>query len=438
MEPLVQADPHERPKQSFWKSPFAWITEHSFSRSFWTYFLAVFCFDAGYGVFFFLFNLYLLDLGYSEKLMGWVGGAVTIGSVLVMMPIGILSKKIGVKPLIITCFLASPIFNALRAVYIWWPAQIGLALLAGATMSAGTVCYLPAVARLTTDKNRTAAFSLIISASLGTSALGGVLCGFLPAWVKAAGVSLPAADLKRIILLASCAVVSLGLIPLFRLQFPEPAREQATENPARTSLRRWKPSPFLLRFLPLIALWAAVIASFSPFGSIYLSSVLHMPMSQIGLVYSGIQIVQLCMGAAAPIVFRTLGLVRGIVAVQAGAAVMLCALAVAHDVRLAVAAYLIVSALQWMSSPGLYDLVMSKTPDQQRNTASAATLLWSSLAASIATACCGALFARFGYPRVLFGIAALALTVAVLVWLLLTPKNNNGQVVQAGIAQQEV
>jgi purine-cytosine permease-like protein len=91
-----------------------------------------------------------------------------------------------------------------------------------------------------------------------------------------------------------------------------------------------------------------------------------------------------------------------------------------------------------MSSPGLYDLVMSKTPDQQRNTASAATLLWSSLAASIATACCGALFARFGYPRVLFGIAALALTVAVLVWLLLTPKNNNGQVVQAGIAQQEV
>lgn len=117
---------------------------------------------------------------------------------------------------------------------------------------------------------------------------------------------------------------------------------------------------------------------------------------------------------------------------------MLCALALAHDVKLAIAAYLIVSALQWMSSPGLYDLVMSKTPDRQRNTASAATLFWSSVAASVAIACCGVLFARFGYPRVLFGIAALALTVAVLVWLLLTPKDNSEQVVQAGVAQQEV
>ena len=374
--------------------------------------------------------------------MGWVGGALTIGSVLVMMPIGLLSKRIGVKPLIITCFIASPLFNALRAIYIWWPAQIALALLAGAAMSAGTVCYLPAVARLTTDKNRTAAFSLIISASLGTSALGGVVCGYLPAWVKAAGISMHAADLKRTILVVACAVVLLGLVPLFRLQFPEPTNELAAETASQSvsqkSFRRWKPSPFLLRFLPLMALWAAVIASFTPFGSIYLSSVLHMPMSQIGLVFSAIQIVQFCMGALAPIVFRALGLVNGIVVLQAGAGIMLCALALAHDVKLAIAAYLIVSALQWMSSPGLYDLVMSKTPDRQRNTASAATLLWSSLAASVATACCGVLFARFGYPRVLFGIAALALVAAVLVWLLLTPKDNDEQVVQAGIAQPEV
>ncbi len=111
MDSLAQADPEERRKGSFWKNPLAWITEHSFGRGFWTYFVAVFCFDAGYGVFFFLFNLYLLDLGFGEKLMGWVAGAMTIGSVLAMMPVGWLSKKIGVKPLIITCFLASPLLT---------------------------------------------------------------------------------------------------------------------------------------------------------------------------------------------------------------------------------------------------------------------------------------------------------------------------------------
>src|SRR6185437_11860084 len=254
--------------------------------------------------------------------------------------------------------------------------------------------------------------------SLGTSALGGIICGYLPTWVRSAGISMHPADLKRIILLVSCAVVSLGLLPLLRLRFPEPEAEPSRESEPAISLRRWKPSPFLLRFLPLMALWSAVIASFSPFGNVYLSSVLHIPLSHIGLVFSGIQIVQLCMGALAPIVFRWLGLVNGIVVVQVGAGIMLCSLAVARSVTFAVTAYLIVSALQWMSSPGLYDLVMRKTPDSERNTASAATLLWSSIAGSIATTGCGILFARFGYPRVLFGIAAMSLTVAVLVWLL--------------------
>jgi hypothetical protein len=47
---------------------------------------------------------------------------------------------------------------------------------------------------------------------------------------------------------------------------------------------------------------------------------------------------------------------------------------------------------------GRRHLVMRKTPDRQRNTASAATLLWNSIAGSVATAGCGVLFARFGYP----------------------------------------
>jgi len=438
MESLLQSERNDQPKKSFWKNPFAWINEYRLGRGFWTYFLAILCFDAGYGVFFFLFNLYLLDLGFTEKLMGWVGGAVTAGSMVVMMPVGVLSKRIGVKPLIIACFLVSPFFSALRAVYIWWPAQIAFAFLAGATISIGQVCYLPAVARLTTDKNRSAAFSIIISSSLGAAALGGLICGYLPGWVKAAGISIHPADLKRLILLVSCAIVLVGLLPLIRLQFPEPGKEEPREAAPQTTLLRWRPSPFLLRFLPLMALWAAVIASFTPFGNVYLSSVLHVPMAQIGLIFSGIQILQLFMGALAPLVFRALGLVNGIVAMQAGAGLMLCALAVAHHINLAVAAYLIVSALQWMSTPGLYDLVMSKTPDRQRNTAAAATLLWNSVAATIATACCGVLFARFGYPPVLFGIAALALSVAALVWVLLTPKNPTEQIIQSGVAQQEM
>ena len=65
-----------------------------------------------------------------------------------------------------------------------------------------------------------------------------------------------------------------------------------------------------------MALWAAVLAAFTPFANVYLSRDLHIPLSQIGLIFSAAQIVQLCMGLLTPLVFRGLGLVNGIVATQ--------------------------------------------------------------------------------------------------------------------------
>ncbi len=66
--------------------------------------------------------------------------------------------------------------------------------------------------------------------------------------------------------------------------------------------------------------------------------------------------------------------------------------------------YLTFSAAQWMSAPGLYNLLMNETPDKERSTAAAMTLFCNALAGSAATAGAGILFAHFGYPPVLLGI----------------------------------
>lgn len=437
MQSPVRTVAQNSTRASVWKALLQPLNVKNFSGGFWLYFLAVFLFDAGYGVYFFLFNLRLLDLGFSEKLMGWVSGGVTLGSVLAMIPVGIYSKKIGLKPLIIACFVVSPLINAVRTFDSSWSAQIVLAIVAGMAMTMGTVCYLPAVARLTSEENRTAAFSLIISASLIASAFGGVVCGYVPAWMKAAGILMSAADVKRLLLLVSCLIVVFGLFPLVRLRIPEPESKAPTENTWRSAVLH-RPSPFLLRFLPLMALWAAVIASFGPFGNVYLASALHVPMSHIGVIFAVVQLIQLCMIIATPIIFGLLGTVRGIVLVQGAAAVMFCVLAIAHQTSIAVTVYLIVSALQWMSSPGLYNLVMSKTPDNERTTAAAATLLCNAIAASAATTCSGALIARYGYPPVLIGAAALAFTATLLVWLLFTPAAKLPSPIAREVVRQEL
>jgi MFS-type transporter involved in bile tolerance (Atg22 family) len=229
---------------------------------------------------------------------------------------------------------------------------------------------------------------------------------------------------KRLILIASCAVALAGLIPVLRLQVPsEKVASADTRKPTlSTWLRAGRLHPFLLRFLPAMALWSAVLAAFTPFANIYLTRNLHIPMASIGLIFSTVQVVQLCLGFAAPVLFRNFGLLNGIVASQIVAAIVLGILAGAHNGRLAIALYLIFSAAQWMSSPGLYNLLMSEMPDGERSTAAAMTLFLNALGGAAATALAGVLFTRFGYPPVLLGIAAMAMAVSIVFRFLIKPK----------------
>ena len=425
---FMQSEPSSGKAVSFWRNPLGWIRQQKLSRRFWVFFAAAFFFDAGFAIYFFLFNLYLVDHHFSDRSIGLIGGAATLGSLVGILPAGVLARRIGVRPLLVFCFVAAPLMGVLRTVWMWEPAQIGLGFLAGIAMCSWGVCYLPAVARLTTEVNRTSAFSLIFSASVATSMLGGIVCGYLPQWLSMSGITMHAADVKRLILLTACGIALVGLIPVLRLRIPvqsldQPATDAQSTRGRWTSL--WENNPFLLKYLPLMALWSAVIAAFTPFANVYLSRDLHIPMDRIGLTFSAIQAVQLCMGVLTPVVFRVLGLVNGIVATQLVAAFTLAFMAGARHGRLAIALYLGFSAAQWMSSPGLYNLLMNETPDRERSTAAAATLFCNALAGSAATAGAGILFTWFGYPRVLLGIAVMAAVIAVLFRLLIPRRRND-------------
>lgn len=422
MEVMLESQPRDGDSASFWNNPVAWFREKNLGRQYWTFFAVAFFFDAGFSIYVFLFNLYLLDVHFNERAIGLIGGAMMLGSLAGLLPAGALARKFGIKPLLFFCLTAAPLLSATRAVWIWEPAQIGLGFITGVAMCGWGVCFLPAVARLTTEKNRTSAFTLIFSASLATAAIGGVICGYLQQWVGRAGLTMQPAEVKRVILLASCATAALGLIPALRLRLPAILEDEIA--PEFQELRRrwfddWKMSPFLLRFLPLMAAWSAVLASFTPFANIYLSRDLNIPITQIGLIFSTVQIVQFSLGLFAPFIFRAVGLVNGIVAMQIFAAATLALLAGTRNSKLAIALYLVFAAVQWMCAPGLYNLLMNETPDKDRSTASAMTMFSSSLAGSGATAGAGILFTRFGYPPVLVAIATLAVSVAVLFRLLM-------------------
>lgn len=413
---------------SFRRNPIAWFRNLHPGGNFWWFFTAAFFFDAGFAVYFFLFNLYLLDFHFNERAIGLVNSALTLGSVLGTLPVGALGRKIGLRPLLLFCFAAAPLVGLARAMWMWEPAQIGLAFLAGLVMCNWGVCFLPTVAALTSEKNRTSAISLIFSVGIGTSAVGGLICGYLPRWLRAAGMGMSPVEVKRLILIVSCGIAAVGGAAVLRLRIPLRAEtgEQKIAPERMTWLRDLRLSPFLRRFLLCMSLWTALLAAFTPFATVYLSRDLHMPFERIGMVFSIAQVVQFGAGLLIPILVRTVGMVNGIVVTQVGTAVTLALLALVGHEPWAAVLYVTFSAAQWMSAPGLYNVLMNETPEAERSTASAMTMFCNALAGSAATAGAGILFTRFGYKPVLLGIAGFAGVTAVLCRTLMGPRENRG------------
>jgi len=430
MELLLGKKPAAQGSSALFRSPVKWLRDQGLSKEFWTFFWAAFFFDFGFAVYYFLFNLYLLDLHFNERSIGLVAGALTMGSVVGTLPAGLAAKKYGIAGLLQVCFVAAPVLGILRVIVPWGSgfvaAHVCLGFLSGLAMCIWGVCFLPALARTTTEENRASGFSLIFSVSIGTSTLGGLVCGYLPVWLKAAGHPMQGVEVKRLILVFACVIAAIGLTAVSRMSAenrPNHACATTEAQPACepeqvSNPRNWRLNPFLLRFLPAMAAWTVVLAAFSPFANVYLSSSLHIPLSRIGVIFSIAQVVQLLMGLLTPWLFRRFGLVNGILLTQVSTAFALLCLAAAPNARLAIAIYLGFSAMQWMSSPGLYNLLMTATPEPDRSMASSMTMFCNAVLSSVVTAGAGSLFVRYGYPLVLAGIGAFALFAATIFYFL--------------------
>jgi MFS family permease len=403
---------------SVWRHPSGWLRGKKLSREYWIFFTAALFFNFGFSIYYFLFNLYLVDLHFNDRAIGLIAGATTLGSVVGTLPAGAVARKVGLRLPLLACFIAAPALSFLRLFSRSETVLMGIGFLVGLSMSVWAVCSLPAIARTTTEENRPTGFSLISSASIATVALGGLACGYMQQWLRMAGFVIAPYEVKRMILMAACFTVALGIFAVVKMSAGLPERVMGADGDER-HLAWWQVNPFLWRFLPAMILWMAVLTAFGPFANVYLSKELHVPLLRIGLVFSAAQIVQLCSSLMAPLLFRKLGMVNGIVVTQLTTALLLGALASTQSSNVAVALYLGFSAMQWMSNPGLNNLLMNRVPDAERSTATAVVMFCDALVGAASTAGAGILFTRFGYPRVLLGIAALAATAPVVLRIFL-------------------
>ena len=380
------------------------------SDSYRGFFLAAACMDLGFGLFVFLFNLYLTDLHFDERFIGRVAACFALGNVAGTVPAMMAARRYGLRPLLLFTFGAAPAFAALRLFLLWEPAQIVLALLTGAALCGWPICFSPAIAQLTDEENRAAGFSVAFAAGIGLGTLAGIAGGYLPELLHASGLHFSLVEGIRAVLLLACAVVAVGMWPLSRLSLERSAQPR--------SARRRIFHPYLLRFLPAFVLWNAVTGSFPVFGAVYLQKVLGIPLGRVGAVFAASQLTQFIAVLGAPLLFRRTGITSGVSMAQLSTAILLAAIAGTRLAPAAVCLYVFYFAAQFMCGPGIYQMLMEQIPEAERSSASALQNLSGALCQAGTAAVTGACIVAFGYRTLLLANAAVAVVASLLfAWL---------------------
>jgi MFS family permease len=376
---------------------------------FWWFAIAGAIYALGFFVFYLLYNLYLLDRGYREDTLGFVAGALTLGSVAGVLPAAGVVRRLGLSRALKISTLGAAAAFALRCVDAGQPALVASAFIGGALSSLWAVCFAPAVAALTSERARPWGFSIINSSGIGVGVLAGLVGGRLPHWILRAHLAPDAVHAKQFTLLASVAFAALAFWPLTRLRLDADGPEETHGYPG---------SPFVYRFLTAIGVWSLATGAFTPLFNAYFERRFHMPLESIGIIFTFSHAAQVVTILLSPLLLRMLGLVRGVACMQLVTAVTLGSLAAGPSAFAAAALYIAYMSFQYMSDPGTNTLLMNHVEPSQRSGAAALNFLVIFMAQALSASAAGSVVARYGYPPMLVGATLLAVTAAFLFWRL--------------------
>ena len=373
---------------------------------FWVYFVGAAFFNFGFSVFFFLFNLYLLNFSYDERSLGIVGSAMAVGNLCGTIPAGIAATRFGLRRTLLCGIALACLGSLLRISFVAFNAQILLSVLGGAGLCVWGVCLSPVVASLTAARERASAFSITFASGIGVAGLGAFAAGRLPGYIHhfdPTHLSLP--NSERLTLFFAITIATVSLIPLSYLSLGSSSKSTRLVRPSM---------PFLRQFLPAMAVWSIVTGAFPPFASIFFVRHLGLSLEAAGTLFSLSQLVQFGAILLAPVLFRLAGLQNGIMISQLSTAGMLFALANVHSASGAGTLYWGYMAAQCINEPGIYGLLMDRVPEADRSGASSYTFVISAISQIVASSVVGAMIVRLGYSSVLLTTALLAVFAALL------------------------
>jgi len=371
-----------------------YYTTREFSENARLFLLSTFLSWAGYGVNSVLFNLYLTEGGYREEFIGRCVSMVGLGMGLAALPAGFLSDRIGRK----MCLLIGSL--GLGASYCARSLTLDPGLLLVASLSTGvffslvTISTSPFLTENSESHVRTFLFSahfiVVLCAGVVGNLFGGRIPELLESWAPALAPSLLVA--YRWTLVASGVVVVSAVWPLLSVREVPP--EVGEKRPTTSYRDSAKPLTKLSINYFLIGTGAGLVI---PFFNLYFSRRFDCTSGQIGLFYSGSQILTACVALLGPVLARRFGALRTITVLQLASLPFLVTLGFEQTLGVAVGCFWARACLMQTASPLMNHFTMEAVPPDLRARTTALTNMVWQLGWAASASLSGWIMARYGY-----------------------------------------
>lgn len=397
-------------------SPFsgAWRDYQEAARAFTPaarrFLLSIFFAFVGFGIHQVLFNLYLVEAGWTE---GEVGRAISLngfGLAAAAIPAAWFAERHGRRRAIVLGALLEALALAVRSLVTDHTVILGLSFLAGVAQSMIAIAAGPFIAEHSSSRERTHLFSTFFSVELIAAVLGSLVGGWLPAvlaqlpepWLLSRFAS------YRATLLLGAAIEAAAMLPLALLAMGPETPMVAPRGAARGEVGRTLRAIGL--YATLIGFGAGLVI---PFMNLYFANRFQCTSAQIGTFFGVAQVLTAIAALGAPALAVRFGRLRTAFVAQLLSLPFLVTLGFEKHLSIAVAAFLVRATLMQATTPLFSAFVMEALPVELRARATSfINLLWN-IGWAISATASGLLIERWGYDKpfyvtaVLYAIAAI-------------------------------
>jgi MFS family permease len=377
---------------------------------------------AGWNLF---FNLYIIDSGYSRDFLGLVNAAPSLSALLLGVPMGLLSDRMGRKRAMMIGFILANfaiigmILGRSEAVIL------ALALMLGATSQLYVLSQAPFMMKTSDDKTRDVLFSLSYGMFPLASTAGNFLAGYLPGVFKSWFGITSSAQAYQGVLLFSVITSFLVLVPIAFIHEPRTAR---AEEKAESTERRppvWKTlmRPLTLKLaLPNLAIGLGA-ATLVPYFNLFFAERYHMSDAALGILFSaGALLTGIACIIGPRLVGNLGGKVRMVVLGQGVSLVFLLLIGFSPWPWLAVVGFLVRGATMNMVAPLFDAFALEQSHETEHGTVNSIRNLAWNVGWTVGPYISGLVQQRYGFSPLFVSTAVLYAIGIGLTWIFFRPK----------------